>query len=322
MTQQPFIPVPGFENPYEKNLSIVKEYFKKPFILAYAILSTLILLISTGLSLFLSMNTNAILTQIIKSIISDMLGANNKQLLDLIEQLGNSNYIYNIIQSIILMIPSVIIIYAFYIMYFKSKNPSSLSSPSSGFTINWVFSIIGLVLISLVSLVLLLLLGVLIFVATTRLSQNNADFVIPVLFFIFFVFLVLMPILLIYTISGVRFYSSLKKSVTTLYLVKKGALIYGIANIVFGILGCAGAALIYFYISSIGSIAIDLPSVSMFPNALQNTLHFSNGVLFLNMVQQIFLGIVVLGYRHHINSYTAADTKSGTTAQNPPYSEA
>lgn len=298
MYQNQFISNPQTGNPYEQNLAVVKEYFKKPIVLGYAILSSIAALASLVMTFFLTANENGLLSSLLNALYenSDLSPYEYERFFSYFN--SNANMASMIIQSIISMVPTILIIVSFFIMYFKSKNPSPLSSPSVGFTINWVFSIISLVSVIFITFIITLVM-VILMIAMGSTDETTA----------FVLFLILLPILLVvfgviifYSVNQVRFYGSLRKSISTLYLQRKGAGPFGVLSIILGVFTLVNILPMPFMASIMNEA---LPGYN-FESNLSSLFYMTMIPGILSAVQQIVLGIIAIGYNNHIKQTVQA----------------
>lgn len=212
-------------NPYQQNVDIIKGFFKKPVVLASAILQAITVAI-TLVILFISAGFSSSYASV----------AVNRQV-------SAVSYGFTVVFGIIALIPSILIAISWFGAYFKSKNPSPASKPLGSFKVLWVISIVLTVFIGLSLFVFLIVSAA----AAAGLSSVNAysyyyysslntaaiaSIVIAVLIFL----TVILAFSLFFSICRIRYYHSVKNSMQSIYLNKKGAAVYGVLQIVFSVL--------------------------------------------------------------------------------------
>ena len=277
-------------NPYGSNLSIVKGFFKSGKVLTIGILY----IVSVVLTII--MNTTTSINVIIKQII-DFCNKNNIDVPEearqaLLNSTGASSAytIGSIIGASIIPVLSAI---AFFIMFAKSRNASEDSSPIAGITIMHVLAIISLILtiIGVVVIFIFYIIGFIAAMAATKQYSSSHSYGSSVTGGVT-VLLVLAGIILVayafitifYAVSCKNFYRSAKRSITTSDLENKGAVPYGVFNIILAVF-------------SFISLIISLVSFSRFTGA--GIIICSNVVTIL---LQIFTAIFALSYNKYINN--------------------
>lgn len=202
-------------NPYEYNMQTVKNYFKRPLMLFWGIIKIVSIVLSTVVS---AVYGTTIVSRMMEEYYRNVPGNNIFQ--------GTKTTVE--IPSIPVI--AVLTIVAILIIYFKSKNPSPQSNPKSGFTMNWVIAIIGLVGNILALAVMLLALFVLFF---AFMGSYNEDAVYALLIVVPIITLIA-GIGLFSTVNNVRYWSSVRKSAGGLELTAKGASPYAVMCIITG----------------------------------------------------------------------------------------
>lgn len=309
---------PATLNPYQQNIDIVKNYFKKPLVLAVAIVAALSVVASTIFSFYVNNSVTSLLNAL-----SDVMTES-----DFYFQPSGFN-VSSISSSLVSLAISALPVTAFFLIYFKSKNPDPASNPSAGFTILWVLSIIGLVGLSIGALFCIL--GVLALTFVFFLNTNatsDIEFGVGLLIFILIFVLVFMGVALFYQISQLRFYSSVRKSTQGLALESKGAAPYGVLAIIFGIISGFGV-LSVFSIPSImqtfsqsanlsGQEAYIFNSITDY---VSNLATFSTIINLLAAVQSILIGVVAFGYNTYIKNLTSSFPTGGNQFNSNPYDQ-
>lgn len=266
-------------NPYGGNLAIVKNYFKSGKVLALGIFY----LISVVLS-FIVTSTVSYVTIIYR--VLDYLSSRGinlpPQYREAISASSASSAIFSAILSSIFPILTAI---AFIIIFVKSRNASEASSPITGVSILYVlsmislvFTIIGVVLFA-ISYIAVFALGV---IAGNRYYPEYSGVIIAGMVFLGIFLIVYAVIAIIYAVSCKNFYRSVKRSITTPELESKGAVPFGVFNIIMAV----------FSVFSMGYSLVALPG--------------SGGILFaaslISILINIFIAIIALGYNKYITN--------------------
>ena len=264
-------------NPYGGNLAIVKGYFKSGKVLALGIFY----LISVVLSFVFasSVSYSAIIYQMI-----DLLSRQGVNVpYQVMDQIAASTSSSAIISAVFSSIFPILTAIAFIIIFVKSRNASEASSPITGVNILYVLSMISLVF-TIIGVVLFALAYIGIFViGVVASNRNNSEYsglIIAGMVFLGLILIVYAVLTIIYCVSCKNFYRSVKRSITTPELESKGAVPYGVFNIIFAV----------FTFISMSSSFIVFPGVG--------------GVLFaaglVNLLINIFIAIIALGYNKYI----------------------
>lgn len=315
--QNQFVQNPATLNPYQQNIDIVKNYFKKPLVLAVAIVAALSVIASTIFSFYV----NNSITSLLNALSDVMTEA------DFYFQPTGFN-VSSIFSSLVSLAISALPVTAFFLIYFKSKNPDPASNPSAGFTILWVLSIIGLVGLSIGALFCVLgvlALTFLLFLNTN--STSDIEFGVGLLIFVLIFVLVFMGVALFYQISQLRFYGSVRKSTQGLALESKGAAPYGVLAIIFGIMSAFGVLSVF----SIPSIMQTFASANLsgqeayiftsIIDYVSNIATFATIINLLVAVQSILIGVVAFGYNTYIKNLTSSFPTGGNQFNSNPYDQ-
>jgi len=314
MYEQPY-------NPYENNLSIVKNYFKSNSVLILAILRAAAIIISIVLSIIVAMQLPAFIRSIEASILSFMsnTGAPGELISSTSELFYQADGIINsvvgsistssIISTITSQIVPGLIAIATFIIYFKSRNESPLSSPKAGVTILYVLSVIFLV-ITIIACVAVGLVIVCLFWLYFQLGGRRSSIILtpdqfgsvnltlePELLLIFTIIITVialigMVIALLVATTRKRYFKSIKDSITGVELKNRGAKGYGIFCIIGAIFS--------------GMSLLSTPSSFVFlkgmPSMLVTVIIFSTVIQLISFVGLIFEAKIALGYKTHIDN--------------------
>lgn len=278
-------------NPYQQNIDIIRNFFKRPIVLVSAIFSIIAFALNFFNSLYKSMIINTSIEQ---------------------QSLHSNNYgIFSFVYAIVISI--------FWIMlYNASKSERHSHKATSSIKVLNVFSIINLVLISIASfLIIMLSLFLMIF---ARAFDQLATFLDSEFFASDLIFglgklsynefiaitiaeMIAVIIFFFYILANFMFINSVKKSMTTIFLKKSGASAFGVLSFVLAAFNLIGLLPILrdmnFNISTLLSIA--------------STLCFS--------ISFLLSGILALQYNgyisKHINGQTQKHQYNTATTQQP-----
>lgn len=298
MYEQPF-------NPYQQNVTAVKDYFKNGRVLTMGILYIVSLVLNLVSTIFM-MNNSGMIFNYAMNLFSQI----NPQLYEQINsQIGTaqlesmassaSGSIFTIACSCII---TGLFIAAYLIIYFKSRNNDPNSTPRAGFTILQVFAVLSL--IGMILATLIVIVAVIGFYAIAELSmqRGSATTTLPdgttvdarnIMTILSVVMLVIGALTIFFglftTINRVRYIGSVKKSLTTVQLQSGGAKPYGVMCIILGVLSAIGV---------LGSIVSVLGTGPLMP--LMLLLAISN---LISTVMLFIEGSIALGYKKHIDNY-------------------
>lgn len=211
------------QNPYQQNIDIIKEFFKKPIVLTLSILTFL----SAAIHFLSQFVINPVsYTKLLQGLNIPVDSAN-------IEVSSG----FNPLSINIFTILSAVIFLLFYLLSKKENN--NLSAPSMMFK---VISIITLVLSSLC--VVLIFGSVLVFgLLFGTFSRTDAGFSAEAFTITVFVAtIVLLPfcvLLILNSVSQLMFANSIRKSLNSIYLKRSGAVLYGIICFIFTVISVA-----------------------------------------------------------------------------------
>lgn len=290
-------------NPYAQNVAILKSYFKRPAVLIVGI----IFLISLALSI-----------ASIFAMPTDYIGNTYAQLyndMGLYEEAKMFQDFYSSpisgLSSIISALPSLALSalmgIAYIIIYKKSKDDNINSSPKAGFVILFIISIVQLVMaIGVTALFFgvfaIMWIALYAIISTDYKFPTNPqdELIVGVTFGVCALILALMfTLVLVYSISRMKYTKSLKDSVSSVQLSFKGAKAYGVSSIIFAVMELLFLfptliiVLLSYYIADISPVGLPIPLFSI-----------SLASVVLSGVLYIIDGIVALGYRKHIRNLT------------------
>ena len=304
-------------NPYAQNIAIVKEYFKKPLVLVIGILY----IVSIIFSLISSLSMGSSMGDLYGSLFdySVAMGEMTSQDAEIFQMFTNSGFMSTFM--IVCMIPSILMVglyvLAYFLMYFKSKNPDPNASPKGGVTILFVMSIISLIGMIFLTLmlalyaVLLVILGVVFMTDPSMSAEGGA--IAGIIFIILALFMVALgALVLTYAIGEFNFFNSVRKSLTSVKLYNKGAGLFGVFSIIYGAFSIMSAFSTLFTGPMMSLMFGMIPEselegfpVEMFSS--MGSLYTISGIsALISALIMILIGILALGYKKHIKKYTNA----------------
>lgn len=303
MYEQPF-------NPYASNLAAVKKYFKQPRVLVLAIIYVLSAIVGVIHSITTSGSVPGFLRDLVNYL--DKMGINSgispADLESVNGAVSQSSVISMLPSLIISAAVTLLIAVAFFIIYFKSRNESSESTPSAGVTIMYVLSIISLVFIIIGFIGMVASAAILmIFSGTVADSIGNSKVVDigggyqlnlngpalgTALIIIAVLLLIIAAFLLFTAINKFRYYSSVRTSISSVTLQSGGAKPYGVMCVINAVFTAFGV------LSSIGSLIFFGNSGFSSLTGLSLVIIFGNILSFVTFVVD---AKIALGYKKYID---------------------
>lgn len=313
-------------NPFARNIAIVKSYFKKPAILTQGILYIVLAILNIVTVLITTPSINKFVNSIfsLPEVIADTPAQELDFLTSFMDIYINSVMYISLILSVAL---TILIATAYFLIYFKSKNENPLSTPSVGINILYVLAIIQLIPIIMLTLVLTLFIIMMFAIAfipdlSSGAETSNAPFAVMAVIYTI-VFGGMCAVLLLFFINQVRYYKSVKTSLTSVNLTYKGAGIYGVFSMIYGIY-TAFNALSSFAITpvfkAIAEIEPEFAVITDMFGALTPAIILSSVVSILSGVIYIIDAVIALGYKKYIKSFTDGFGNTSTPQPEGVYS--
>ena len=313
-------------NPFAQNVAIIKSYFKRPLVLAIAILYIIVAVASIAVTF----STSAGISEMYNTLFSipEVTESMTEQDMKMFELYTNSSYMSISMASS--MIPSLIImaltVVSYFIIYLKSKNENPYATPRAGFTILFILSILELISAIGVSLLMILIVGVMAILSFAMpqelgLAYEDTTVLSITMIFCIIMYVILGAVLLTYAISKLRYLNSVRKGLTTVNISHKGAGIYGVFSIIFAVIGIFSAILIMLFAPIMNAITASLgePMITEMFSSLGSVFLVSGVVTVLSSVYMLLDGILALGYKKHIKNIT--DGFDGMNIPQPVYTQ-
>lgn len=302
----------GANTPYARNLTLVKNYFKKPLTLVIGLLSLLLLVMQHFV-------LNSKVTSILESL--QALAASKGATMENIPSAG----------SPVEMILSAIVSLCIILIFVFSINSSMSSSPAPFFTTLHALSLLQLIVNAIVA-VLVLISGVLFtFMGSailTSLSDSlpeGADmdlssltptidaFKISIIIF-FALLIVYYAIYLTYLNSQTAFMKSCARSCREPLIMRKGAKTYGNLSIFLAVLSLVALVIVYLLFFSSGAVedmtdTLGSDIASLF-SSIKSMMYLAFAVSGISVVRMICIGVVAKGYDKYAMENESVDTSS------------
>ena len=299
-----------YYNPFSQNLAIIKDYFKRTPVLVLAILEFISGIMMIPIALLTASFTNTLMQQVLPLMLKN---ASEDMDMSQFMQVYGSASSASVISSLLSVIPSVIatvlVAVAFLLIYLKSRNEDPNVSPMPGFTILYVLSVISLVIVSIAAGLMVLVLIIAIVGAGIS-ASNTTDqsaaymlgfaigYAVTICLFVFYA--------LFCVITTVRFYGNIRRSMTSVELSRKGALPFGVINVISSIGGVFSVLLMIFLAIFSGAMMPQLLAQTGVPISMNGLLPIILCSLFstvISLLISIFMAKLALGYKKHIDSY-------------------
>ena len=297
--------------PVQNNLALVKGYFRKKTVLAVGIFTAILAAVEFISMFFITPAANNFLN-------NGILNGQYSNIEDYLRILQDAMSSGNYSSAIFSLLVSGLLVAAFLIIYFKSKNPMPNANPRAGFTILQVFTIIQLVFICIAAcfalFVIIIAFMMIAFGSASSTTGNgfrynfgsdyyastDATLAVGVMVIVVLVFAVVFALLLMWSISAVRLVGSVKKTIDSPQVTVKGAKLFGVLNIVLGVLSCFGAFSSLFAIFGVNTQGVfSAPASSAF--SAFAFLSFVSAAC--SSVYILLLGTLSLGYDKYIKNH-------------------
>lgn len=263
-------------SPYQQNIDIIKGFFRKPIVLILTMGSFVSIALGIILSFFnlfgnLSEQAmNYVIQQLPRDIDTSQIIAGSG---------GGSNFNLDI-TGVMLAVTFLL----FYVLSKKQEN--KLGVPSIMFK---VISIVVVVVLGISTAFILFLLLLLACLSSTLDSMFSG---MGTTFLYLYIFLSLyMVFYLIYAVSQLVFSISIRKSLTSIYLKKSGAMFYGIMSFINAAFAIAVSIISLLFLSNLGVFSLNEAQISV-----------TAVTLAVSTINSIFTGIMAIQYARYINN--------------------
>ncbi|HHZ06864.1 MAG TPA: hypothetical protein GX401_08810 [Clostridiales bacterium] len=285
-------------------LDYLKSFFKRPVILALAIVMTVSVLVTLASNILFALSSDSLLNALNE--FSTTSGADLS---------SSGSFVMNLSESIIGVAINSIFVAAFFIIYFKSKNPSPTSTPASGFTIVYVYTLLSLIFTCIGIFFCFIAFGLFftIFSSLAISSSSNADAVSVlniIMIAVLFVVLLSIALTLVWIISCFRFVSAVRKGLNpNIPLSAKGATPAGVFSIIFAvcsflsIISLISIPMILSALTSSGELTTTQSiALSKFLSTFTPVLILFSVPVLLSAIQYILYAVIAFGYKKHVNA--------------------
>lgn len=247
-------------NPYGHNIAIIKDYFKSKSILVLGIMNIVAIIISVVNSLASSQMTKQIISGLADYFDKSVSPDGDQELIRQISQglhdaSASGVEWLSVLSSVSIF--SILSVVALFLIYFKSRSEDPDVSPLAGFTLLYViaiFAMIGAILLT-VGLIVLVVLFFFLYAEAARTSdlgftvnltgdpiRFDSSLLLVLAIILAVVFAIAGFFLLFSTVNRVRYLSSVRSSMKTVELSRKGAKPYGVFCVISAV--CSGISLI------------------------------------------------------------------------------
>lgn len=234
----------GASNPYARNLTVVKGFFRKPIVLVFALISFVMLI----LNIISTSQSNKMLQEFYDTYGSSLSSQD-------ISSMTNTN-----IGNVIAIIVSGIAVLCFFMIFFMSKNSNPSLSPAPFFTVLHVFSVIQLVIIAIGTVLMVIgtiLLAISGFSGMDDSLYGSATYYKTTIIIMCIIAIALFLVLFFYYNSQTAFLKSCVRSCREPMIQKKGANAYGTFCIILAVLYLIAMVILILLINSISEIIGD-----------------------------------------------------------------
>ncbi len=251
MYEQPY-------NPYQRNIGIVKDYFKTPSVLALAFLNIAAIVTSFVTALVSAEVIRTLAERAVDyydGIVLQIFGSQTLKDFSqyLHETAGQSSALSMLSSASILSILSII---ALFLIYFKSRSSRPDASPHAGVMILYVIAILSLIGCIIMSLLLVAAIALNFYLYSLIKSRTEITFTIPrgnitysldtstlltIAIACTIAIVIVIFLMLFFNINHLRYIGSVKNSMSSVELSRKGAKPYGVFCVILAVfagLGC------------------------------------------------------------------------------------
>lgn len=219
-------------NPFAQNVAIIKNYFKRKAVLVMAI--------TFLLSILLSLVAIVLLINMLPDLLAQSNGlfrSGYSRSYSYSTSTLPAIYIIAIASIMPIIITGVLKFVSYILIYKKSNNPDPKSNPGAGFTILYVLSIIYLVVSCISSFILVITMFVMFFssiyslTSTSYYSSQTSTIAALIVLMIFCAALIFF--LLFTAINELKYFKSIRQSMNSVELSRKGAKPTGVLRIIY-----------------------------------------------------------------------------------------
>lgn len=246
MYEQPY-------NPFLNNLNIIKDYFKSKQILALAILNIASIVMSVITSIFSTSLVKDIVSAVADFLSKNTLTVDGKtramdSVISALRDASASSSTMSIFGSVSAF--TILTIVSLFIIYVKCNSTKSTDSPAAGVTLMYVIAIISLVG-SVIAVIGILILTAALFVLYAQFKNHtiaesvltfggysitvNDTLMLALAIAFTLLFIIVAVVTLFYTISRVRYIGSIRQSMNSVELSRKGAKPYGVFCVIMAV---------------------------------------------------------------------------------------
>lgn len=266
----------GNFNPYEQNVSLLKNFFSKPIIMILAILNGVSFLLSI-ISFFMQMGTMDSTMKYYTYVLGNQYSSVYSNVLPIVVITALCSLVFTLLNAL-----------GYFFLSFKAKNPDPKSNPAVGAKILWVLSIIKLVLACIGAVILIILAFILFSVSSDfakfdyGLANSGTIAVVGVMFIIAAVFI------FFNLFVEFRFFSSVNASFNSVQIKSKSSIAFAVFSIITAVF-------------SVIALFLNMDTAT-FLSIITNI---------LNIVIYIALAVFAISYKSFVNELTTGANPMG-----------
>lgn len=270
------------QTPYQQNIEIIKGFFRKPVVLVLSVCS----FVSIGLNLLMIF-------------LSPFNALAQKAISEYSTAYDTSQFSDGFIIGGSVSVTTILFALTFLLFYlFSKKQNNSLSAPSIMFKVLAIIELVLMIIATLLVIAALVVLGILLLVVMNASDSPVSPSQLTAMSALYIILLiVLIPtfvFILLHSIAQLQFANSIRKSLTTIYLHRKGANLYGALHIIFAVLT---AVILVFEIFFVLVISV---SQQIYLSPVQITGMFMQSIL--GIALNIITAVVAISYSSYIKN--------------------
>ncbi|MGN1051400.1 MAG: zinc ribbon domain-containing protein [Acutalibacteraceae bacterium] len=277
-------------NPYQQNVTVIKNYARKPILFWFIVVSSVSLILSAVSSVMISTSITPIMNDLFSSYISAF---DSEAALYASTTASSVSLAQSIISAVFSLAVSALPVIAMIIIYVKSKNPSPSSNPKGGVTFLWVITLISMISMCVCAgLCIISLLICSLFLPIIWLSLGVS------------IILIIETLYYIFAFSAI---SSVKKSLSSIYISAKGSKSFSIISLIMGIYELLFIPA-FIYIAFFGNTVNDAFGINISSSIYMGIGMLSAVMSFLGGVSIIISSVMAKGFYKYIKSITVGNT--------------
>ncbi len=286
------------QSPYKQNIEIIKGFFRKPIVLVLVIMSFV------SIAINLIMNFINPFGAIVQKAINDYNLSNGEPQFNNGINIGGSVSVTTILFAISFLL--------FYL--FSKKEDKNLSAPSMMFKVLAIIELVFMCIATVFVIAGFAIFGILIFASANvsdiqvSISQLTAMSTLYIILLVIVIPVIIIALLT--SIAQLQFANSIRKSINSIYLYRKGALMFGILHYIFAGLTLPLILFEIVYITSVSN------SANIYLSPIQISAVFVQNIL--SIAFNIIIGIVAVSYSSYIKKVSMKFQSEAPVQQTAP----